>query len=443
MTAPTALETGAYSSLLDSRTGIVRSLVRSATPGHLPASFELVTAVLSDTTRFGPWPCDSAGAGYAFADPQAARGAAFGEAAERYCGNLVPPRLVLASHADLTAQGARALDPEDLALYSPAQHAAPGFPLAPFTRDLPVEWTEAVDLLDGRGTLVPAGLVWVSYFSADVTPPTPRVNPVIQAGLAAGPTRGYAVRGALYEIAERDAMTLAWHGRAGLRALTPPPWLADFATGPLRRLHVRFLGFPTATGLHVTGALVRDRETGHLTLGMGVRREAQEAMVKAYGEALQLQLFTAGLDDPAGPYCQVAADPRSPLKPWRADRAYGSSYRSDLADVVDYGCHLQLYLDPAVQEEFEEELAEALAEHVPARAVPPPGDTRELAVRLGRQALCAEVTTPDVREAGLRVVRVVVPGTYSNTAAGLPFLGGTRLAETLGGRPRRRLPLPH
>ncbi|GAA3086621.1 YcaO-like family protein [Streptosporangium carneum] len=431
-----------YSSLLDPRTGVVRALARADLPDHLPGSFELVTAVLSDTTRFSRWPADSAGAGYAFADPEAARGAALGEAAERYCGNLVPPGLRLAAHDELGPAG---LDPATLALYSPEQHAAPGFPLTPFTRDLPVEWTEATDLNSGQKLLVPAGLVWVSYFSADVTPPAPRTNPIIQAGLAAGPTREYAIRGGLCEIAERDAMTLAWHGRAGLRALTPPPWLAAFAAGPRRRLHVRFLEFPTATGLHVTGALVRDRETGYLTLGMGVRRDGEEAMVKAYGEALQLQLFVAGLDDPGGPYSRVAADPRSPLKPWRADRAYGSSYRADLADVVDYGCHLQLFLDPAVQREFEEELAQALTERAPAARPPaaPPRDLGELARRLGPRALCVEVTTPDVRAAGLRVVRTLVPGAYSNTAAGLPFLGGARLPATLDGRPRRVLPLPH
>ncbi|GAA1017945.1 hypothetical protein Aple_026740 [Acrocarpospora pleiomorpha] len=429
-----------YDSLLDARIGIVRDLIHTEVPAHLPGSFELVTALLSDTTRFSPWPSDSAGAGYAFADPEAARGAAFGEAAERYCGNLVPAGLLTATYGEL---GPKALDPASLALYSADQYAQVGFPLVEFTSALPVEWTTATDLVTGEGRLVPAGLVWVSYFSADLTPPTPRTNPVIQAGLAAGPTLEFAVWGGLCEIVERDAMTLAWHGRAGLRALTPPPWLAAFAKGPRRRLEVRFLEFPNQSGLCVTGALVRDRESGYLTLGMGVRASAEESMIKAYGEALQLQLFVAGLDDPDGPYCRVAADPRSPLKPWRSDRAYGSSYRADLADVVDYGCHLQLFLDPAIQEKFEDELAQALAEYRPTVTLPPPGNVAELALRLGSEVLYSDLTTADVRGAGLHVVRVIAPGTYSNTAAGLPFLGGTRLEASLDGRPRRALPLPH
>ncbi|MEO3856601.1 YcaO-like family protein [Acrocarpospora sp. B8E8] len=429
-----------YDTLLDARTGIVRDLVHTEVPAHLPGSFELVTALLSDTTRFSPWPSDSAGAGYAFADPEAALGAALGEAAERYCGNLVPTGLLTATHGEL---GPKALDPASLALYSADQYARAGFPLVEFTSALPVEWTAATDLVTGEARLVPAGLVWVSYFSADLEPPTPRTNPVIQAGLAAGPTLEFALWGGLCEIVERDAMTLAWHGRAGLRALTPPPWLAAFAEGPRRRLDVRFLEFPNQSGLCVAGALVRDRESGYLTLGMGVRASAEESMIKAYGEALQLQLFVAGLDDPDGPYCRVAADPRSPLKPWRSDRAYGSSYRADLADVVDYGCHLQLFLDPTIQEQFEDELAQALAEYQPTATPPPPGNVAELALQLGPEVFYSDLTTADVRGAGLHVVRVIAPGTYSNTAAGLPFLGGTRLEASLDGRPRRALPLPH
>jgi ribosomal protein S12 methylthiotransferase accessory factor len=38
-----------------------------------------------------------------------------------------------------------------------------------------------------------------------------------------------------------------------------------------------------------------------------------------------------------------------------------------------------------------------------------------------------DLTTPDVRAAGLRVVRVLVPGLYCNAPAACPFLGGERL----------------
>uniref|UniRef100_UPI0006E17723 YcaO-like family protein n=1 Tax=Streptomyces graminilatus TaxID=1464070 RepID=UPI0006E17723 len=458
-----------YPLLTDPRTGIVRRLARQAVPAHFPSGFQLIASHLCDTTRFCPWPADSAGAGYAFADPDAALGAALGEAAERYCGNLVPDRLVRASYEELRGRNLRAVDPDSLALYGPEQYADPAFPLTPFTRDLPVEWTEGTDLADGGRVLVPASLVWVSYVSADVEQRGPRTNPVIQAGLAAGATYEDACLGALSEVVERDAMTVAWHGRAGLRAIRPPDWLARFARGPRDRIGTRFIAFASPFGLRVVGALVRDTVTGYLTLGVAARADEEAACLKAYGEALQLQLFTADYDDPTGPYMRAAADPRSPLKPWRSARDYAfgdahESYREDLRDVVDYGCHLQLYLDPRVQDAFERELELALGEGAEGSAEAGPEVSPEVSAGVGpevstgagqevgpesarfaldalvarvgaagHQAVVVDVTTPDVRAAGLRVVRVVVPGLYSNTAAGLPFLGGTRLTAALGG----------
>ncbi|MEU3844137.1 YcaO-like family protein [Streptomyces sp. NPDC028635] len=446
-----------YPLLTDPRTGIVRRLAQAPIPGRFPAGFQLIASELCDTSRFCPWPADSAGAGYAFADPDAALGAALGEAAERYCGNLVPTELVRASYRELCVRGLRAIDPDTLALYGREQYADPAFPVTEFTPDLVVEWAEGTDLADGGPVLVPASLVWVSYVSADVLPRGPRTNPVIQAGLAAGPTLYDACLGALAEVVERDAMTLGWHGRAGLRPIAPPAWLERFARGPGGDLDTRFLAFPDLFGLPVAGALVHDTATGYLTLGVAARADEEAALLKAYGEALQLQLFTSDYDDPHGPYMRAAADPRSPLKPWRAERDYAAAYRSDLRDVVDYGCHLQLYLDHRIQDAFEAELALALKEGEdatgtahPSEPVPPgrsAGETLDALVarlhRAGHRAVAVDVTTPDVRAAGLHVVRVVVPGLYSNTAAGMPFLGGDRLADSLRGARRRALPLPH
>lgn len=409
-----------YPRLVSERTGIVRRVVAEQVPAHFPRSFSFFTAVLSDSARWSRWASDSTGAGYAFGDPQAAVDAAVGEAAERYCGNLVPPDLLVASHAELASP---AVDPEQLALFSKAQYEQPGFPFVPFTRDLPVSWAAGRDLRAGAEVLVPASLVWVSHpLSVG-----PRVNPVMQAGLAAGATRADAERGALAEVIERDTMTTAWAGRRPLRLVQPPRWLPRLAG----RMEVRFLEFPNEFGALVVGALLRDPELGYLTLGVACRDEPVPALRKALAEAMQLQRFVAAYDDPDGAYMRAARDERSPLAHWRADRRYADSYRADLRDVVDYGCHLQLYLDPSIQQRFEAELAGRLEAEVQAT---------ELSGSLhleGYRAISVDVTTPDVRAAGLHVVRVVVPGLYSNAAAGLPFLGG-RLEEE-----RLALPLPH
>lgn len=417
--------------LVDSRTGIVRRLTRRTTPPHLPRSYTIVDSQLADTTVFCPYPADSAGAGYAFADEVRAVAAAVGEAVERYCGNLVPPGLPVAAAVDV----ARAIDPATVALFSAEQYARPGFPCVPLTAQLPVPWAPAVDLHTGAPAAVPAALVWVNHPGGPVT------NPIIQAGLATGGTLAQAHWSGLCEVIERDAMTMAWMGRGGVTEFDPPARVTHLVRAPLS---ARWYAFPTEVGLPVVGALVRDDTTGYLALGMGAHPDPEQATVKALGEALQLVLLLGDYDDPDSGFGRAAAGAGSPLKPWRSARDYASVYREDLADAVDYGCHLQLFLDPQVQARFEAELDTATGSGEPSwdRI----GDVAEVIGRLadvGHRVLAVEVTTADVRAAGLHVVRVVVPGYYSNSAVGLPFLGGRRLAAQLAGRAPRLLPLPH
>ncbi|WP_158888869.1 YcaO-like family protein [Amycolatopsis anabasis] len=429
--------------LVDERTGVIRRLRSLPVPAQLPRSFEIIASELSDTTRFSPWPSDSAGAGYALGDPEAAHGAAIGEAVERYCGNLVPPGLVTGSRAELVAAGLPALDPARVALFSAEQYAEPGFPFRPMDSALPLDWAEGVDLATGGRVLVPASLVWVSYVAASVAAGRPATNPIIQAGLAAGRGRAAAEYSALCEVLERDAVARAWHGRGRVRAVRPPDWLARLGHGARRTLTTRYFEFGSEFGPVTVGALVRDAETGYLTMGTACRADPVAALRKVFAEACQLQMFVAEYDDPESPYMLAARNPDSPLSPWRPDRDYLAAYRPDFRDVVDYGCHLQLYLDPLLQERFEAELADAVTGEVDHAALAGcPDGLPHLVDRLaaaGHPVLSVDVTTEDVAPTGLSVVRILVPGLYSNSAAGLPFLGGTRIDPAT----RRALPLPH
>ncbi|MFC4068958.1 YcaO-like family protein [Actinoplanes subglobosus] len=413
------------------RTGIIRRLTRRATPAHFPVSWTIVDSFLSDTTVFGPYPADSAGAGYAFADEPRAFAAAVGEAVERYCGNLVPPGLPTGPATEIPD----AVDPAGLALFSAAQYERAGFPCRPLTADLPIPWARATDLKTGGGTAVPASLVWVNH------PGGPLTHPVVQAGLATGSSFDDAVWSGLCEVVERDAMTMVWTGRGTLTPVEPPRRVRRLARPPL---HARWFVFPHETGLPVVGALVRDETTGYHALGMGAGSDPQACAVKALGEALQLLLLLGDYDRPDSGFGRAAEGAGSPLKPWRPARDYATTYRADFADVVDYGCHLQLHLDPEIQRRFEAELATATGDGEPDWD--PPSATADLVDRIaatGHRALTADVTTADVRAAGLHVVRVLVPGYYTNAPAGLPLLGGTRLPAQLAGRAPRLLPLPH
>ena len=440
--------------LVDARTGIIRGFQRDAIPPSIPSEFHMLTAVLSDSACFSPWASDSAGAGYSLVDEDAALGPAVGEAIERYCGNLVPAGMRRASRRQLMSGGANVVDPRQHVLFAPEQYSSARFPFSPFDDDLPLEWTQGEDLLSEEPVFVPAQMVWVSYAHRAPSRGVPFLNPVLCAGLAAGVDGESAIWSAMTQMIERDALTMAWHGRRPIREVTPPPWLARLGRGATGSMHTRFLEFPNEFGVVVIAAVVHDSATGYLSMGAACRTRTGPAMRKALAEAFQLQMFSAALDDPDGPFMRAAVSPNSPLKPWRVDRRYLDSCRDDLGDVVEYCTHLQLYLDPRMQDRFEAELATAVvSQTTPAEldalaVLPENGSVNELAVILaerGHRVVWVDLTTADVRGSGMRVVHAFGAGLYSNSSVGLPFLGGRRLADELSARQesRRDLPLPH
>lgn len=433
--------------LVDVRTGIVRLTRSQPLPPEFPQTLAVVESLVADTSGWSPWPSDPTCAGGVFWDRPAAEAAALGEAAERYSGNLVFPGLRTASYDDLRARGETAVDPESLALYGPEQHRGESFPFVPFTRDLAVRWVEGADLATRSAVLVPASLVWGTYFRSEPGASEPRTNGVLYAGIATGPTRTAAERSALLELLERDAVTLCWTGGEPTEEVTPPNWLAILGRGPKSEFVTRFLHFPSIVGTPVLGALVTHAPTGYVTLGTACRPDPVDAAMKALAEAFALQLVARQLDDPASPLCRLALTRGCPLKSWRRDRRYRADYRADYRDLTDLACNLQLHLDPSARGPLDAELGAGgrlrLGDVAPDTA-DPGAITARLAAH-GIDVVAVDVTTDDVRALGLYVTRLVAPGLYSNAPAAAPFLGGARLAAALArndGR-LRLAPLPY
>lgn len=432
--------------LVDPRTGPVRRLRDVVVPDDLPQSLHLVEAVLADTTRWSPWPSDPTGAGCALWDQAAARGAALGEAAERYCGNLVRPSTVRASHDELVSAGTAAVDPDALSLFSEAQLDTPGFPFVRFGRDLPVRWERGWSLHTGSRTYVPSSLVWVTWFRAPPGEFEPRTNPVCYAGVAAGQDHEQALSAALSELLERDAVHVTWTAGRALEVVSVPDWLASVARGPTGAFDTCFLVFPSLVGSPVIGALTVHRPTGYVAMGTACRPTPVAAATKALAEALQLHLVVRQLDDPESPLGRLAATAASPLKPWCPDRRYATGYRADLRDATDLGCHLQLWLDPAERASLDDALEDRGRRLIDILSFAPGSDAIVRAlVDHGIDPIGVDLTTDDVRRCGLVVLRVVAPGLYGNAPAAFSYLGGRRLGDAMDPNlDRRRLrPLPY
>jgi thiazole/oxazole-forming peptide maturase SagD family component len=421
-----------------------------------PESLHLAVADIRDVRAELPWQGDLQGFGTSWDDPGYARLSAWGEAVERYCGSW-PPRpedLVHGSYADLVSRGLTALSPDRLALYSPRQYATPGFPFTPFVDSSPVHWLRATSLGDGGDVHVPAFLVHTDWPHV----PKPAAEPLhafpVIGGTAAGETLEAAIRSGLQEIVEHDASAVWWLNGAPQPTLAPTPRLAELAAGT-GEVHLWSVG--NAFGVPVLAAAVRSPE-GWLTVGTAMRADPEQAALKALAEAYTLQITCQTLDDREAVSAIIAGhgDRTSPLRPWRAERDYGDHHREDSADQVELLCHQQLHLDARIGD-----AALAWAAGGPAgdwAAIPRPADDSLDALHArvtaaGHDVLYVDLTTPEAAEDGVRVVRVLVPGTVGTAPAAYPPLGARRvrdLGARLGWYPEpleegdlNRRPMPH
>ncbi|GAA0423338.1 hypothetical protein Acor_73830 [Acrocarpospora corrugata] len=411
--------------LVDRRTGVLTALETQARPPGLPRFWTGWGSAVSDTRRFADWKADRHGFGAAIADPARARGAALGEAVERYCGNAIPGNLLISSWRRL---GEAALDPETIPLYSADQYREPGFPFVPLTRDLEIAWTPATNLRTGEPVLVPASMVWLDYFHGPRAA-EPATHSLFYSGIAAGPTRRRAERAALEELFERDATTIWWSSGAGVEAVSDP----ERVTAPLggEVPSVRLLAVPSPFGVPVMAAFLEGE--GIVAFGSACRPTSGEAAAKALVEAYGLYSLTCQLADPDGEVWRAVATgalEAHVFRPFRADRTYRDAFRSDYRDLTDLPAIAQLYLDPRMQGGPLDRLR---AQPGPALADLPAADPAGYLDRLaeaGLTAYSADLTTRDIAMAGLSVVRVLVPGMVGNAPPAFPLRGGPRLYET-------------
>ncbi|UFU01923.1 YcaO-like family protein [Ruania suaedae] len=446
--------------LIDPLTGLVQ---RTRDVTHHPSIPPALATAQSDVCtmrRVSRWANNTSCQGAAFGDPDQARASAVGEAAERYCGNLLDTLPVtVGSYAGLRRRGMRVLDPAALVLYSPEQYATPGFPFAELTPDLEVHWVPGRSLTTGEELLVPASMVYVNWFTAGYSA-APVTNFCPFAGIAAGPTMDYAITSALEEIIERH-VTMVWWLNGHPFDATEPGELARVwdEVGPEHGQRPSLIMLDNEFGVPVAaGVLHNDLET-LVNVGFACRDTPEAAAAKAWTEACTLQEGSRDLLRADGAHWDAMSrgelNSRS-FKPWRADRRYLDSYRADMRDCDDLMVQQQVHLDPRavarVAPLLERPVTRTLADtpSLPGRT---PAAYRSALEQAGHEVIVVDITSPDVASTGMRVVRAIVPGTVGNAPAAFPFLGGRRvqdLAVELGWRRHRlaesdlnHFPIPH
>lgn len=345
-----------------------------------------------------------------------AEAAAIGEALERYSASYVPDDgLVVATAEEL---GADTVAPERFALFAEQQYAAPGFPFRPFRRDTVVSWVEGFALPGGERAYLPAQLVFMPWQRRSAR--EARVGHATSSGLACAATLEEAVLTGLLELVERDAFMLAWHNRLSLPLLD---WSGDpeltwldrryFAPARLRYSAVDlsvFLGIPTVLGVvhGAPGAL------GALGVGAASAPSVGVAWRKALSEAFSVQRWVRdrALEEP-----ELLGRPAADIRTFDDHTLYyADERRAESCAFLDSSPVRRAAGDvPPLEGANVLELIEAVARRLSDHGV---------------SAYAADVTSPDVRAAGLRVVHIVAPELCQlDVVEGARFLGGRRMYE--------------
>ncbi|MFF8957589.1 YcaO-like family protein [Streptomyces sp. NPDC014894] len=438
--------------LVDPVCGLIRAVGPVPHPSGAPPRYTAMTAEVSDARRFGAWPADRVSLGTTFGDPAGARIAAVAEAAERYCGNRIPPpghpdAPRRATAAELLAEGRTVYGPGDLPAYADWQYRRPGFPYRPLTADTPALWARAAEAAGTAGTAAeecwaPVALTHLNWRQGALRD-LPRTHHLNYAGIATGQGFDDAVERGLLEVVERDALELWWHLDGPARGIDPAsvPGLARDLEGCA--LDVWIVELPSEFA-PCMAALVHDPARGIHAAGFACRYDPAEAARKAVLEAVHTWVFTQGAVDADG-WVFRAIDAgvlaRGLYLDHRPDRRYLDDCGTDFAAVRDLGAHVQVWLDPRTAPLARRFTRPELGV-VGVDAVAP-GDRTALDARLaagGHRVITLDLTTEDVAETPLRVARVLVSGLVPNAPAAFGYFGCPRFGQAAVARGWRAEP---
>jgi ribosomal protein S12 methylthiotransferase accessory factor len=420
--------------LVSPRVGVVRSLTRVSRGVGEPSPPILYHAMLSNFDFKKAAEGERATAGKGVTDSDAMAGA-IGEAIERYCayhpaiGSIRRLRRRELDHPSIS--------PPECVLYSSSQYARRGFPYAPWNEEAPTGWLPARQLPGQVDIYIPAFLTYLNYTGPagedHYCPPTSN-------GLAAGPDLESAILSALFELAERDGFLVHWMNQLPAPEVEFEGGIADDIRRHYQRFGAETRVFNVSTGLpmHVMMAVLLGdgRRTPAALVGLGCHLDPRVAVNKALFEICQIRPGETRrfVEERACDKLHGYADVHTLMD--HSAFFHVPERRVELGFLLDHGRKQRLDELPNRSTVVHEDLATAV----------------EGLVRAGCRVAYADVTTADVREYRIRVVRAIASGLQPmHFGYGEDRLGGRRLFDLprqLGYAAQSRLeselnPCPH
>jgi ribosomal protein S12 methylthiotransferase accessory factor len=380
--------------LVDAETGIIRMLHEAPVAPDAARIFGCA-ALTSDHTAIG-FPSETAISGSTALARDGAIVGAIGEAVERYAAAYTPEERIL--RAPFSAVQGEAVDPALLALYDAEQEARPGFGYRAPRPDESIGWVEGWSLSRACPVLVPAFAVYQPYARGEDEAP---VVQTVTTGLACGATREEAILAGLCEVVERDAAMLLWLQSRLVPVVAPDSGLPAGVAAALARFgpnarHVTLLDATADIAIPTYVAVWHGPLAGtHGAVFASCAKPSQTAAaVGALTELAQCLMWAASL---------VAGGARLP------DPA------TDAFERIEE--HVLWPLRPDARPAWAFALASPCRAGFDAAADAPLRDVRDAieacvghVARAGLEVIVVDVTSPDIAETGLHVVRVVLPG---------------------------------
>jgi ribosomal protein S12 methylthiotransferase accessory factor len=319
---------------------------------------------------------------------------ALGEAIERYCASVYTKEQFLwATAAEL---GREAIDLDAIPRCSRKELSHPKCPLIAPSKSSPIRWVQGLSLLDGRRVYLPAVMVYLYAGYASVNE---RIVVPITTGCAAHVDYEPALLSAILEIVERDALSILWLQMLPVPQLQvnglPDQWRKlweAYGSGSSDLRYLFFnattdLGIPTVYGLRIAAASLRARTIVSCASAL----DGNEAVSKVIRD------LTA---------CAIG---------FRGRREIPEEW-DDFSDVH----HGAVYMaDAARASAFEFLLASSGTQPVDGMVSPvaisddSAATLKKLLIHLQKKGLdvyAADLSTDEALRAGVRAVRVVIPG---------------------------------
>ena len=400
--------------LLDRHVGLIQSVAYPPVR-HNDPRFVHCHATLGDVSRFTGRPSNRVTGGTALTE-EAALAKAIGEAVERYSGDVYEAEVF---RAPFRAVPGRAIDPRRFALFHQSQYARPDFPFSPISEDTEIGWVEGFSVTRNEPVLVPALLVDFGYV-AESKAEVFELGPV--SGYACGNTLEEAVLGGIYEVVERDSFMVFWYNWLPVPAID----LRSFSSGKVLSVLDRFHSAPVRvhcssitsdTGIPAALAVMTSRQPGWpaAVVATAADLDMERAVTRALFELSANHLFIRSVLE--GGQHRIPRLPQEVTGQEDHGLFYCSPERLVCLDPVLHPAWVQRAQDFGT---------------IPSADVKENIDTcvQRLA-KLDLEVVFVEITSPELRELGFRVVKVLVPGLQPIDFGLLwPHLGGRRLYET-------------